>query len=133
MNFPALLAVGTGAILGAWLRWWLGLRLNPLFPTLPLGTLAANLIAAYVIGLVMAAIAGNLAFSPRARLFVTTGFCGGLSTFSTFSAETYALLARGQLGWAAGAIAIHVTGSLLATALGVLSVQLLRHATGSLP
>src|SRR5581483_3849244 len=85
MGVYSLISVGGGAALGAWLRWWLGLRLNPLFPTLPLGTLAANLIGGYVIGLAMAAIAGNLAFSPRARLFVTTGFCGGLSTFSTFS------------------------------------------------
>jgi CrcB protein len=132
MNFSALLAVGTGASFGAWLRWWLGLRLNPLFPTLPLGTLAANLIAAYVVGVALGAITGNLAFPPRARLFVVTGFCGGLSTFSTFSAETYTLFARGQLGWGAGEIAIHVLGSLAATALGVLSAHALRHMGGGL-
>ncbi|MDE0856109.1 MAG: fluoride efflux transporter CrcB [Nevskia sp.] len=130
MNVSALFAVGTGSVLGAWLRWWLGLRLNALFPTLPLGTLAANLIGGYVIGVALGTLTHNLGLSPQARLFVMTGFCGGLTTFSTFSAETYTLLARGQLAWGLGEIAIHVIGSLVATALGVLSVQLLRLSAG---
>jgi CrcB protein len=126
MNFAGLAAVGAGSLLGAWLRWWLGLRLNALFPTLPLGTLAANLIGGYIIGVAVGMIMQNLGLSPQARLFLMTGFCGGLTTFSTFSAETYTLLARGQLGWGLGEIAIHVSGSLVATALGVTTVRLLR-------
>ena len=123
MKISAFVAVGTGSVLGAWLRWWLGLRLNSLFPTLPLGTLAANLIGGYIIGVALGLLTQNLGLSPQARLFIMTGFCGGLTTFSTFSAETYTLLARGQLAWGLGEIAIHVCGSLVATALGVLTVQ----------
>lgn len=126
MNLSALLAVGTGATIGAWLRWWLGLRLNSLFPTMPLGTLAANLIGGYVIGVALGLVAHNMGLSPQARLFLMTGFCGGLTTFSTFSAEVYGLLARGQLGWGLGVVAIHVCGSLVATALGVLTVRLVQ-------
>lgn len=131
MNPAGLIAVGGGAVAGAWLRWWLGLRLNPIFPTLPIGTLTANLIGGYVIGVAVGAINLDLGLSPQARLFLMTGFCGGLTTFSTFSAETFALLSRGQLAWGIGEIAIHVTGSLLATALGVLTVGLLRLAMGA--
>jgi CrcB protein len=126
MNLSAILAVASGATLGAWLRWWLGLRLNTLFPTMPLGTLAANLIGGYIFGVALGMITLDLGLSPQARLFVMTGFCGGLTTFSTFSAETYTLLARGQLAWGLGTIAIHVCGSLVATALGVLTVRLAR-------
>jgi CrcB protein len=130
MNVAAFAAVGAGSVLGAWLRWWLGLRLNAIFPTLPLGTLAANLIGGYIIGLALGLLTQNLGLSPQARLFIMTGFCGGLTTFSTFSAETYTLLARGQLAWGLGEIAIHVCGSLIATALGVLTIQLIRWSAG---
>jgi CrcB protein len=123
MNLSAVFAVGFGGVLGTWLRLWLGMRLNALFPTLPLGTLAANLIGGYIIGVAVGMLTQNLGLSPQARLFIMTGFCGGLTTFSTFSAETYTLLARGQLAWGLGEIAIHVCGSLVATALGVLTVQ----------
>jgi CrcB protein len=126
MNLPAVFAVGLGGVLGTWLRWWLGLRLNALFPTLPFGTLAANLIGGYIIGVALGMLTQNLGLSPQMRLFIMTGFCGGLTTFSTFSAETYTLLARGQLAWGLGEIAIHVIGSLVATALGVLTVQAYR-------
>jgi len=130
MNFAAIMFVGLGGVLGTWLRWWLGLRLNALFPTLPLGTLAANLIGGYIIGVALGLLTQNLGLSPQARLFIMTGFCGGLTTFSTFSAETYTLLARGQLFWGLGEVAIHVCGSLVATALGVLTIQLFRYSTG---
>jgi len=130
MNFGAIFAVGVGGMLGTWLRWWLGLRLNALFPTLPLGTLAANLIGGYIIGVAVGMLMQNMGLSPQARLFIMTGFCGGLTTFSTFSAETYTLLARGQLLWGLGEVAIHVCGSLVATALGVLTIQLFRYSTG---
>lgn len=126
MNVPSWLAVGAGGALGTWLRWWLGMRLNALFPTVPPGTLAANLIGGYIIGVALGLILQPMGLSPQARLFIMTGFCGGLTTFSTFSAETYTLLLRGQLAWALAEIAIHVSGSLLATALGVLTVRAVR-------
>lgn len=131
MNPAGMMAVGAGAVAGAWLRWWLSIRMNPIFPTLPFGTLTANLIGGYVIGLAVGAVNLDLGLSPQARLFLVTGFCGGLTTFSTFSAETFALLSRGQLAWGLGAIVIHVTGSLLATTLGVLTVGLARLLAGA--
>src|SRR5579883_2908031 len=115
LNF---LAVGSGAALGAWTRWGLGLLLNPLFPTLPMGTLAANLTGGFLIGLVLA-LADPLGFSPAARLLLTTGFLGGLTTFSTFSAEVTTLLLRLQYGWAVLAIVLHLLGSLLLTLAGL--------------
>ena len=124
MNPLAFLAVGVGGVLGCWLRYWLAFRFNSLFPTLPLGTLAANLIGGYIIGVAVGAINLDLGMTPQARLFVMTGFCGGLTTFSTFSAEIFSLAQRGQVGWACGEILIHVGGSLLATTLGVFSMRL---------
>jgi len=85
------LAVGIGAALGAWLRWMLGIGFNPKVPTLPLGTLAANLIGGYVIGIAVEYLSRNTGLPPEVRLFVITGFLGGLTTFSTFSAEATAL------------------------------------------
>lgn len=120
----SFLAVGLGAALGAWARWGLGLLLNPVFPTLPLGTLAANLIGGFAIGIVMGA-ADPLGLSPTSRLLITTGFLGGLTTFATFSAETMSLLLRTQYAWACVTIAAHLGGSLLLTGIGVLSARLL--------
>jgi CrcB protein len=131
MNPMGMMAVGTGAVAGAWFRWWLSIRMNPIFPTLPFGTLTANLIGGYVIGLAIGAVNLDLGLSPQARLFLMTGFCGGLTTFSTFSAEVFALLSRGQLAWGLGEIAIHVVGSLLATTLGVLTIGLARLIAGA--
>lgn len=133
MELGGLASVGTGAMAGAWLRWWLGLRLNAVFPTLPLGTLAANLIGGYIIGVALGGIAAGAGLSPQARLFLMTGFCGGLTTFSTFSAETVSLFARGQIAWGLGEIVLHVTGSLTATTLGILSVRLVRASAGVSP
>lgn len=115
----AFLAVGVGAALGAWLRWGLGLWLNPALTELPLGTLAANLVGGYLIGLAVAFFMQYPGLSPEWRLLVITGFLGGLTTFSTFSAETVTLLARGQYAWSAGLIAAHLGGSLLMTVLGL--------------
>ena len=115
-------AIVVGAALGAILRWHLGTRLNSLFPTIPPGTLAANLIGAYVIGLAIAFFALSPAISPEWRLLVITGFCGGLTTFSTFSAEITTLLQHGQFLWACGAIAGHVAGSVLMTLAGIKTV-----------
>jgi len=129
MNFYAFLAVFSGAGFGACLRWWLGMALNPLFPVLPLGTLTANLVGGYLIGVAMAYFSFNASLPPEVRLLVITGFMGALTTFSTFSAEIVTLLTRGQFGWALAAIGAHLLGSLAMTALGILTVRgfLLRH------
>lgn len=119
MSFTGLLAVGGGAAAGAWLRWWLGIVLNPVFPTLPLGTLAANLIGGGIMGMALALLSHFEAMAPEARLLLTTGFLGGLTTFSTFSAEAVTLFARQQLGWAAALVGAHVAGSILMTFGGI--------------
>jgi CrcB protein len=126
MGWYGLLAVGAGAMFGAWLRWGLGLLLNPVFPTLPLGTLGANLLGGYLIGLAMAYFSQHASLPPEARLFVITGFLGGLTTFSTFSAETVTLLMRAQLGWAAAIVGAHVLGSIGMTVLGIWTIKLLK-------
>jgi fluoride exporter len=120
--YPSVLAVAIGGALGSLLRWFLGLRLNAVFPDLPLGTLAANVIAGYIIGVAIAFF-GRLPEIPvEWRLFVITGLMGGLSTFSTFSAEVIASLQQGKLKWAATEILIHVSASLVMTALGIATV-----------
>ena len=121
-----LIAVGAGAALGAWLRWAFGYWLNPIFPTLPMGTLAANVLGGYLIGLAVAYFSGHDGLPPEARLFVITGFLGGLTTFSTFSAETVTLLSREQYGWAFAHVAAHLAGSILMTILGMLTIKWLR-------
>lgn len=126
MGGYALVAVGAGAAFGAWLRWWLGLVLNPLFPTLPLGTLVANLAGGYLIGIAIALLGQFSELPVELRLFIITGFLGGLTTFSTFSAEAVTLIGRGQIGWAFVTIMAHVAGSLGMTGLGLLTVKLIR-------
>ncbi|WP_250514816.1 fluoride efflux transporter CrcB [Caballeronia sp. INDeC2] len=120
--YLSIIAVGLGGGLGSLLRWVLGLRLNAIFPNLPLGTFASNVIAGYVIGVAVAFFARFPDISVEWRLFVITGLMGGLSTFSTFSAEVVAHLQQGRLGWALAEIAIHVCASLLMTALGIATV-----------
>jgi CrcB protein len=122
----SMLAISTGAALGALLRWALGLWLNGLFPAIPPGTLAANLVGGYLIGLAMALFAHQVQLPPEWRLFAITGFLGGLTTFSSFSAEVTTLLQQGRLTLALGAIGIHVAGSLLATFAGIASYETLR-------
>ena len=119
----AAVAVGCGAAVGALLRWRLGAWLNPLSATVPLGTLAANVIGGYLVGLVVAWLAHHPELSPAWRLFLVTGFLGGLTTFSTFSAEVVTLLQQGRLLAGAGLAGLHLAGSLLATLAGVASVQ----------
>lgn len=123
MGLYAILAVGVGAAIGAWLRWWLGILLDPVFPTVPFGTLAANLVGGYLIGLAIAYFSQHANVPPEARLFIITGFLGGLTTFSTFSAETVSLLARNQFSWAMVLISAHLFGSLCMTALGILTMK----------
>ena len=124
--WKSILAIAAGAALGALLRWQLGAKLNSIFPTIPPGTLAANLLGAYIVGLGIAFFATFSAISPEWRLFVITGFCGGLTTFSTFSIEITGLLQQGRLVWAMGAVAIHVVGSLMMTFVGIGTVHLLK-------
>ena len=119
MTSLGLLAVGGGAAIGAWLRWWLGILLNPVFPTLPLGTLAANLIGGLLMGFAMGLVAHYESLPVEVRLLVMTGFLGGLTTFSTFSAETVTLLVREQFGWATVIVLAHLLGSILMTLSGV--------------
>ena len=119
LSIGGLVAVGGGAALGAWARWGLGVALNPLFPTIPLGTLAANLIGGYFVGFAVALFHHHAGLSPELKLFLITGFLGGLTTFSTFSAEVVALLERAQYGWALAAAGGHLVGSLAMTGLGI--------------
>lgn len=121
-----VLAISIGAALGALLRWALGLKLNAVLEVIPFGTVAANLLAAYVISLATAYFATTSNLSPEWKLLIITGFCGGLSTFSTFSMEIVTLLQRQQFAWAAGSIGLHVVGSVLMTLAGMATWQLLR-------
>ncbi|MBP5952707.1 fluoride efflux transporter CrcB [Pseudomonas sp. P42] len=121
----SLVVIAIGASLGAWLRWLLGMKLNALFPTIPPGTVVANMVGGYIIGLAIAFLAASPSLSPEWRLLIITGFCGGLTTFSTFSAETVALIQEGRLLWALGSISLHVVGSLAMTAAGLLSYQMI--------
>jgi CrcB protein len=126
MGVSAFIAIGIGAAVGAWLRWGLGLWLNPVFPTLPLGTLTANLLGGYLIGLAIAFFAQQPGLSPEWRLLIITGFLGGLTTFSTFSAEIFTLLSRQQWTWGAMSVLLHLAGSVLMTGLGVWTYKVLK-------
>lgn len=126
MTAIAFLAIGVGAVLGAWLRWILALVLNPVFPAVPLGTLVANLAGGYLIGIMVGLLGQHSALPPEVRLFAVTGFLGSLTTFSTFSAESVGLLSRGEYGWAATHIGLHLAGSLLLTVLGMHTVRMLQ-------
>ncbi|AKR43968.1 fluoride efflux transporter CrcB [Methylophilus sp. TWE2] len=125
--WKSVIAISVGASLGALLRWQLGLKLNSLLPALPLGTLSANLIGAYIIGFAIAYFSQLPQLSPEARLLIITGFCGGLTTFSTFSAEVFTQLQNSQILWALRTTLVHIVGSVLLTFLGFVSFQLSRH------
>jgi CrcB protein len=119
MGRLSVFAVGLGAFAGALLRWLFGIVLNPLLPALPLGTLAANLLGGFIVGAALGLFNQFQSLPPELRLLVTTGFCGGLTTFSTFSAETVTLLLRQQYAWTAAIITAHLVGSLLMTLAGI--------------
>jgi CrcB protein len=125
MPWSGLVAVGGGATLGAWMRWGLGAALNPIFPTLPLGTLAANLVGGLLMGFAIELLARHAVLAPEVRLLVATGFLGGLTTFSAFSAEVVTLLMRREYLWSVLAVAAHVAGSLAMTMVGLLAVRAL--------
>jgi CrcB protein len=119
----SIAAISAGASLGAVLRWVLASRFNPILPNLPLGTLAANLLGGYAIGLVLGWLGLRPDLPLEVRLFLVTGLLGGLTTFSTFSAEVVAQLATGRMGWALTIAVTHLVGSLLLTALGLATVR----------
>lgn len=121
-----ILAISFGAALGALLRWQLGLKLNSFFPSLPPGTLVANLVGGYIIGVAVAYFAQAPEIAPEWRLLIITGFCGGLTTFSTFSAEVVTLLQAGRLTMAMSAIATHVIDSVLMTLAGLATWQIFK-------
>ena len=123
MNWTSLLAIGGGAMLGAWLRYGLGLWLNPVLPAMPLGTLAANLVGAYLVGAAVMVFHLNAEMPPELKLFFITGFLGALTTFSTFSAEVVAMIQRADYGWALGTASLHLFGSLLLTGLGIFTIH----------
>jgi CrcB protein len=123
MNINAFMAIGVGAILGAWLRYGLGLWLNPVFAAVPLGTLAANLIGGYLVGVAVAIFHLNAELPPELKLLFVTGFLGALTTFSTFSAEVVHLIQNARYGWAAGAASLHLFGSLAMTGLGIFTIH----------
>jgi fluoride exporter len=123
MPWSGLIAVGGGAAAGAWLRWGLGALLNPVFPTLPLGTLAANLSGGLLMGLAMELLSRHAVLAAEVRLLVTTGFLGGLTTFSTFSGEVVTLLLRREYLWGSIAVAAHLLGSIALTIAGVLIIR----------
>jgi len=123
MPWSGFLAVGGGAAVGAWMRWGLGAVLNPVFPTMPLGTLAANLIGGLLMGFAMELLTRHAVLPAEVRLLVTTGFLGGLTTFSTFSAEVVTLLVRREYLWGSIAVATHVVGSLAMTLLGIVLIR----------
>lgn len=120
-----ILAIAIGSTAGGLFRWFLSLKFNVVALTIPLGTLLSNLIAGYIIGFAIAFFNAST-LSPEWRLLVITGFCGGLSTFSTFSAEIVSFLQEGRIGWGLATIFIHVIGSVLMTFIGILSYQWIR-------
>lgn len=115
----SIIAISVGAALGALLRWWLGMQLNRIFPSIPPGTLAANLIGSYIIGAAIAFFASFSAVAPEWRLAAITGFCGGLTTFSTFSAELVSLLQQRQGLLACAHLSVHLGGSVAMTFAGI--------------
>jgi len=122
----SICVIALGASLGALLRWYLAVRFNAFFPQLPLGTLAANVLGGYLIGIALAVFLAFPGLSPEWRLLTVTGFLGGLTTFSTFSAEVVTALMQGRGLWALSTIAAHVLGSIVMTLLGVGTVRLIR-------
>ncbi|MFQ1045531.1 fluoride efflux transporter CrcB [Acinetobacter sp. NIOH-H-8] len=120
--YLSLLSIALGSVIGDWLRWGISLRFNSVFENIPFGTVIVNLIGAFIIGLAVSFFS-NSSISPNYKLFVVTGFCGALTTFSTFSVEIVALLQASKFEYAISTIAIHVIGSLIFTVLGILSYQ----------
>ncbi|MGC4027512.1 MAG: fluoride efflux transporter CrcB [Steroidobacteraceae bacterium] len=128
--WKSILAVSIGGALGTLLRWQSGLLLNRFFPLIPPGTLAVNLVGGYIIGFAMGLFASMPNLAPEWRLLVITGFCGGLTTFSTFSSELVVLLRQGSVAWAGSHILVHVAASAIMTFLGLATVEWLKPMGG---
>ncbi|AMR78900.1 fluoride efflux transporter CrcB [Cupriavidus nantongensis] len=125
MGALGFVAVGVGAAAGAWLRWGFSVLWNAVNPAMPYGTLAANLLGGYLVGLAVGFFDTHAGLPPEWRLLAITGFLGGLTTFSTFSSEVVANLIAGDYGWAAMHLLLHLGGSLLLTALGLWTYRML--------
>jgi CrcB protein len=121
-----MLAISLGASIGAWLRWALGIWLNGMTPVMPMGTLAANLIGGYLVGAAVVFFTHHPELPAAWRLFAITGLLGGLTTFSTFSAEVVTMIQQGRLVAATTTIGAHLAGSLLMTLAGMGSAEWLR-------
>jgi fluoride exporter len=124
--WKTIVAISVGSAVGGVMRWGFSQRLNHLTPAVPMGTLLANVVAGYIVGLALAYFASAQTIAPEWRLLIITGFCGGLSTFSTFSAEVVVLLQQGRFSMASVAVLVHVVGSILATLAGIASFGALR-------
>jgi len=126
INFTNALLIGLGAALGAWGRWGLGIAFNTVLPNLPLGTLVANMSGGFMMGLALAFIGLGSIENPSLRLFVTTGFLGGLTTFSAFTGESLSLLQKHEYSWAVVHASSHMLGALLMAAAGFALVHYLK-------
>ena len=122
----SILAIFFGAGLGALLRAGFNLLTVSFASVIPMGTLLSNLVGGYLIGIAVAYFGNNPSLSPEWRLLVITGFLGGLTTFSSFSAEIVAFMQRGEITWALGTALVHLIGSLALTFLGILTYQALK-------
>jgi CrcB protein len=122
----SLLVISLGASFGAVLRWGLGTAFNALFPAIPPGTWLANMVGGYLMGVALAYFGQHTGLAPEWRLLVITGFLGGLTTFSTFSAEVTTLIQQGRMLWAGAAVSAHVVGSLMMTLLGLATVAVFK-------
>ncbi|WP_297793253.1 fluoride efflux transporter CrcB [uncultured Marinobacter sp.] len=122
----SFVAVSVGAVIGANVRWALGLWLNSSYHAIPIGTLVANLAGGWLIGLLIGFFMHGSALAPEWRLFAITGLCGALTTFSTFSLEMFAAIQEGKWSMAIAGVLAHVIGSILMTALGIYMFGLLR-------
>ena len=124
--WPSILAIFCGAGLGALLRAGFNVATVGLAATLPLGTFISNMVGGYLIGIAVAFFGNNPSLSPEWKLFIITGFLGGLTTFSSFSAEVVGFMQRGEMAWALGTALLNLIGSLALTFLGILTYQALK-------
>lgn len=123
VTFSGLIALWIGSLIGATLRWLAQILLNPILPTLPLGTLLVNVAGGLLMGIAIAAFQGTADASPQWRTLVFPGLLGGLTTFSSFTGESMLLLQEGRPGWAFAHASVHVFGALAACFAGYALVQ----------
>lgn len=124
--WPSIFAIFCGAGFGALLRAGFNLATVGIVSSLPLGTFISNMFGGYLVGIAVAFFGNNAHLSPEWKLFVITGFLGGLTTFSSFSAEVIGLIQRGEVTWALGTVLLNLLGSLTLTFLGILTYQALK-------